>query len=60
MLRRQVYLHATTKDEALLGMYSHLGYEQLPTFDQPQWVLMLSGREATRFHRRALPPSPVP
>lgn len=51
---QQIFLHAATKDEFLLGWYRQLGYEQLPEFDQPNWVLSLSGREATRFHKLPL------
>ena len=51
----ELYLHAATKDAPLLAMYDALDYEQLPDFDQPDWVLATSGREATRYHRRALP-----
>ena len=50
----EVYLHAATAQERLLGMYADQGYEQLPSFDQPGWVLALSGREATRYHRKPL------
>ena len=40
----------------IIAIASHLAsrYEQQPDFDQPQWVLSLSGREATRYHRRKL------
>ena len=51
----EVYLHAATKEDRLLGMYEHQGYTQLPELDQPDWVLAFSGREATRFHRKPLP-----
>ena len=51
----EVYLHAATENQRLLDMYEQWDYEQLPDFDQPEWVLALSGREATRFHRLPLP-----
>ena len=53
----EVYLHAATKEDRLLGMYETQGYSQLPELDQPGWVLAFSGREATRFHRKPLPPT---
>lgn len=53
----EVYLHAATKEDRLLGMYEKQGYSQLPELDQPGWVLAFSGREATRFHRKPLPPT---
>ena len=43
-----------TEKERLLTMYAGQGYEALPCYDQPDWVLALSGREATRYHRKAL------
>ena len=51
----ELYLHAATDNESLLAMYKHWEYEQLPSFDQPEYILALSGREATRFHRLPLP-----
>ena len=48
----EVYLHATTAQDELLSMYQRQGYEALPSFDQPGWVLALAGREATRYHRK--------
>ena len=53
----EVYLHAATSQQRLLQMYAGQGYEELPSFDQPGWVLALSGREATRYHRKALAPA---
>ena len=50
----EVYLHAATDKAKLLSMYGARGYTQLPEMDQPGWVLALSGREATRYHRKAL------
>ena len=50
----EVYLHAATDKAKLLEMYGNRGYAQLPDMDQPGWVLALSGREATRYHRKAL------
>lgn len=52
--RREVYLHAATAQERLLDMYGKQGYEALPSFDQPQWVLALAGREQTRYHVKQL------
>jgi ribosomal protein S18 acetylase RimI-like enzyme len=49
----EVYLHAATQQERLLAMYAAQGYEALPSFDQPDWVLALAGREATRYHRKS-------
>ena len=54
----ELYLHAATDNESLLAMYKHWEYEQLPSFDQPEYILALSGREATRFHRLPLPRAP--
>lgn len=51
----EVYLHAATQKSDLLSMYAAMRYEALPAFDQPWWVLALSGREPTRYHRKALP-----
>ena len=51
----ELYLHAATENESLLAMYAQWDYEQLPSFDQPEYILALSGREATRFHRLPLP-----
>ena len=51
----ELYLHAATANESLLAMYAQWEYEQLPSFDQPEYILALSGREATRFHRLPLP-----
>lgn len=48
----EVYLHAATRQERLLSMYAKKGYEALPSFDQPRWVLAVAGREATRYHRK--------
>ena len=50
----EVYLHAATKQPRLLQMYAKLGYEELPSFDQPGWVLAWSGREPTRYHVKRL------
>ena len=50
----EVYLHAATEKTKLLDMYGTRGYSQLPEMDVPGWVLATSGREATRFHRKAL------
>lgn len=50
----EIYLHAATQQEGLLSMYSSMEYVSLPSFDQPPWVLALSGREPTRYHRKAL------
>jgi len=50
----EVYLHAATRDTPLISMYEALQYEQLPDFDQPGWVLALSGREQTRYMRCSL------
>ena len=50
----EVYLHAATAQQRLRDMYAGRGYEELPDFDQPNWVLALSGREETRYHRKAL------
>ena len=50
----EIYLHATTSQDELLGMYKRQGYEALPSFDQPGWVLAVAGREATRYHRKPL------
>ena len=50
----EVYLHAATAQQRLRDMYASRGYEELPDFDQPNWVLALSGREETRYHRKAL------
>lgn len=50
----ELYLHAATKQERLLQMYARRQYEALPAMDQPRWVLALSGREETRYHRKAL------
>lgn len=50
----EIYLHAATDKERLLSMYKGLAYESLPEYDQPEWVLAVAGREATRFHRKTL------
>jgi ribosomal protein S18 acetylase RimI-like enzyme len=50
----ELYLHAATQKERLLRLYKDLEYEALPDYDQPAWVLRLSGREATRYHRKVL------
>jgi ribosomal protein S18 acetylase RimI-like enzyme len=50
----EVYLHAATKQPRLLQMYAKLGYEELPSFDQPGWLLAWSGREPTRYHVKRL------
>ena len=50
----ELYLHAATEKVGLLGMYSGMGYEALPSYDQPEWVLALAGREPTRYHRKRL------
>ena len=50
----EVYLHAATGQERLLSYYRERGYEQLPDMDQPTWVLAISGREPTRYHRKGL------
>jgi ribosomal protein S18 acetylase RimI-like enzyme len=50
----EVYLHVGADKERLLRMYRGHGYNALPEFDQPQWVLALSGREPTRYHCKAL------
>ena len=56
----ELYLHAATKDAPLLVIQRVVHGEQLPDFDQPDWVLATSGREATRYHRRALPAPEAP
>ena len=50
----EVYLHAATQQQRLLDMYATMDYEALPSFDQPDWVLALSGREETRYHKKGL------
>jgi GNAT superfamily N-acetyltransferase len=50
----EIYLHAATQQEQLLRMYDKLNYDALPSFDQPAWVLMVAGREPTRYHRKVL------
>lgn len=50
----EVYLHAATAKERLLRMYAGRGYEAMPSFDQPDWILAVAGREATRYHRKPL------
>ena len=45
----EVYLHAALSKSDLIAFYEKLSYEQLPSLDAPQWVLDLSGREATRY-----------
>lgn len=50
----EIYLHAATQQEQLLRMYDKLDYDALPSFDQPAWVLMVAGREPTRYHRKVL------
>ena len=50
----EVCLHAATRDKPLISMYEALQYEQLPGYDQPGWVLALSGREQTRYMRCSL------
>ena len=52
----EVYLHAATQQEQTLAMYASMHYEALPDFDQPWWILALSGREPTRYHRKSLVP----
>ena len=52
--RGEVYLHAATDNQRLRSMYAARGYEELPDYDQPGWVLAFSGREETRYHRKAL------
>ena len=55
----QVYLHAATRQQRLLDMYAKLDYTALPSFDQPDWVLAVSGREETRYHVKELAPKPA-
>ena len=50
----EVYLHAATAKDRLLKMYAGQGYEALPSYDQPGWILSLAGREATRYHCKRL------
>lgn len=50
----EVYLHAATAKPKLLAMYGQQGYDALPDFDQPGWILALAGREQTRYHVKAL------
>ena len=38
----------------LMAMYKGMYYEELPDFDQPEWVRKISGRERVRYHRKAL------
>ena len=45
-------LHARSDDDNLLGMYAKWGYDALPEFDQPGWLLAFAGREPIRFHVR--------
>ena len=47
-----MYLHARSDDDNLLGMYAKWGYDALPEFDQPGWLLAVAGREPIRFHVR--------
>ena len=50
----EVYLHAATSNERLLGFYGRRDYLQLPEYDQPGWVIAVAGREPTTYHRRTL------
>ena len=47
-----MYLHARSDDDNLLSMYAKWGYDALPEFDQPGWLLAFAGREPIRFHVR--------
>ena len=39
-----MYLHARSDDDNLLSMYAKWGYDALPEFDQPGWLLAFAGR----------------
>ena len=40
--------------QTLLDFYANQTYEQLPEYDQPQWVISWAGREQTRYHWRSI------
>jgi tripartite-type tricarboxylate transporter receptor subunit TctC len=50
----QTLLLANISHATSVSLYDKLNYDALPSFDQPAWVLMVAGREPTRYHRKVL------